>query len=530
MTKPEGLSVKLKTSSLFLVAMGAFCGSVWTNHALTHAETISLPGKIEYSSRKQEVPKQAAPEPTFTPEPVAQASEPQVSYEAPQTKPAAKPEPAKPQNFGLTGVSEGPLVITLSTGFQKVISLPRVPSRVAIGDPSIASVNVLKPTGRAGSGAGVLVTGLKTGSTSLLIWDRGAAKARALTVSVTGKAAETISSLGDLKVENDGQVQRLTGQASDVGIYQQARESLMRGDGSKSNAELIDTATIETSGTVQVDVKVVEFTRSELQNLGINLGRSVGSNQNFSYSITGPAGTTTSSFSTGDIVTNGSVANAFSLALAGLSDDITVALDILQSNGYARILAEPSLIAQSGQEASFLAGGEIPIPVPGNNGSIAIEFKKFGVGLTFKPTILSNNTIALNVAPEVSDLDFSRGTSIGGILVPALLTRRASTTVELGEGQSFVIGGLISRNIIANSGKVPWLADIPIIGALFKNKSYSREDKELVITVTPRFVKPRAKEAPNLPLPGQNVGAKPGNVWKQLFLPNPNEPVPGFIQ
>lgn len=475
--------VPARVTVMVMVAISTFFGPCWTDQTLTRAETVS---------------------PT--------------------------------SDFLINEATNDPLVITLSTGFQKIIDLPNVPSRVAIGDPSVASVNVLKPTSHPDSSAGVLITGLKIGSTSLIIWDQNGSKTQSFTVSVTGKFAESILNLDDLELNNHDQVQHLSGKAGDIGIYQQARESLMRRDHSTNHTELIDTATIQTSGTVQVDVKVVEFTRSELQNLGINLGRSIGSNQNFSYSITGPAGTTASSFSTGvdangtTITTNGSIANAFSLALGGLSQDITLALDILQSNGYARILAEPSLIAQSGQEASFLAGGEIPIPVPGNNGSIAIEFKKFGVGLSFKPTILSNNTIALSVTPEVSDLDFSRGTSIGGILVPALLTRRASTTVELGEGQSFVIGGLISRNIIANSGEVPWLADIPIIGALFKNKSYNREDKELVITVTPHFVKPRAKQAPALPLPGQNIGAKPSNVWRQLFLPQSNEPVPGFIQ
>jgi len=205
-------------------------------------------------------------------------------------------------------------------------------------------------------------------------------------------------------------------------------------------------------------------------------------------------------------------------------------LNILQADGYAKVLAEPSLIAQSGQDASFLAGGEIPIPVPSGNGTIGIEYKKFGVGLSFTPTILSNKTIALRVSPEVSDLDFSRGTSIQGVLVPAILTRRASTTVELGENQSFVIGGLISRNIIANANKVPWLADIPILGAFFKGNTYSREDKELLIIVTPRFVKPRAADAPALALPGQNVGMRPRSVWSQLFLPAVNEPVPGFTR
>jgi pilus assembly protein CpaC len=411
--------------------------------------------------------------------------------------------------------SATPFVLTLSTGFQKVISLPGIPARVSIGDPSIASVTVLKPTDRGGKNAGVLVTGLKTGSTSLLIWDRGASMARVITVAVTGKAAETISNLKDLNLETEGQVLKLSGSTPNVSTYQQARESLIKPGSDGKQAELIDQATIQTSGTVQVDVKVVEFTRSELQRLGINLTGQFNGGE-FTYQIANPGANA------------GSVANAFGLTLSNLAGDLTANLNILQADGYAKVLAEPSLIAQSGQDASFLAGGEIPIPVPSGNGTIGIEYKKFGVGLSFTPTILSNKTIALKVSPEVSDLDFSRGTSIQGVLVPAILTRRASTTVELGENQSFVIGGLISRNIIANANRVPWLSEIPILGAFFKGNTYSREDKELLIIVTPRFVKPRAADAPALALPGQNVGMRPRSVWSQLFLPAATEPVPGF--
>lgn len=428
-----------------------------------------------------------------------------------QAQSTAAAAPAAP-----AAVAPAPFVLTVSTGFQKIVSLPGIPARVSLGDPSIASVTVLKPTDRGGKSAGVLVTGLKPGSTSLLIWDRGASMARVITVSVTGKAAETISNLKDLNLETEGQVLKLSGSTPNVAAYQQARESLTRTGENGKTVELLDQVTLQTSGTVQVDVKVVEFTRSELQRLGINLAGEFNGGQ-FTYAISNPIGSGASG-----------VANAFGLTLGNRAGDLTASLNLLQSDGYAKVLAEPSLIAQSGQDASFLAGGEIPIPVPSGNGTIGIEYKKFGVGLSITPTILSNKTIALRVSPEVSDLDFSRGTSIQGILVPAILTRRANTTVELGENQSFVIGGLISRNIIANASQVPWLADIPILGAFFKGNTYSREDKELLIIVTPRFVKPRDANATKMALPGENVGMRPRSVWGQLFLPAANEPVPGF--
>lgn len=400
-----------------------------------------------------------------------------------------------------------PFVLALSTGFQRIVTLPAVPARVAIGDPTIASVSVLKPTGKGNAGAGVLVTGLKTGSTSLLIWDKGSSMARVITVSVTGKGAQTISDIKDLSLSTDNQVLKLSGSTPDVAAYEQARESLSKSSGKEGEgSDLIDTATLQVPGAVQVDVKVVEYSKTEMQKLGINLFRN----------------------SAGGFDGSNIIQNAFTITATSTRNDLNLVLNILQSDGYARILAEPSLVAQSGQEASFLAGGEVPIPVPAGNGSVGIQYKKFGIGLTFKPTILSNKTIALNVSPEVSDLDFTRGTSIQGIVVPAILTRRASTTVELGENQTFVIGGLVSRNIVANASKVPWLADIPILGAFFKNNSYNREDKELLIMVTPHFVKPRDSKAPKLPLPGENIGAHPRSVWGQLFLPSKSEPVPGF--
>lgn len=421
------------------------------------------------------------------------------------TAPAAWAPQAMAQST--TSAANKPFVLALSTGFQRIVTLPAVPARVAIGDPTIASVSVLKPTGKGNAGAGVLVTGLKTGSTSLLIWDKGSSMARVITVSVTGKGAQTISDIKDLSLSTDNQVLKLSGSTPDVAAYEQARESLSKSSGKEGEgSDLIDTATLQVPGAVQVDVKVVEYSKTEMQKLGINLFRN------------GAAG-----FDGSNIIQN-----AFTITATSTRNDLNLVLNILQSDGYARILAEPSLVAQSGQEASFLAGGEVPIPVPAGNGTVGIQYKKFGIGLTFKPTILSNQTIALNVSPEVSDLDFSRGTSIQGIVVPAILTRRASTTVELGENQTFVIGGLVSRNIVANASKVPWLADIPILGAFFKNNSYNREDKELLIMVTPHFVKPRDSKASKLPLPGENIGAHPRSVWGQLFLPSKNEPVPGF--
>ncbi len=170
------------------------------------------------------------------------------------------------------------------------------------------------------------------------------------------------------------------------------------------------------------------------------------------------------------------------------------ALSVLESQGLARTLAEPSLTAMSGQSASFLAGGEFPFPVVQNGGSgvnsITIEFKEFGIRLNLTPTVLARDRIALKVAPEVSQLDYTNGISLNGITVPGLDVRRTETTVELGDGESFVISGLVSSELVNNVSKVPWIGDVPVLGAFFRNTSISRQDRELIMVVTPHLVRP----------------------------------------
>ena len=176
------------------------------------------------------------------------------------------------------------------------------------------------------------------------------------------------------------------------------------------------------------------------------------------------------------------------LLAAGVETDII--LNALEQKGVARSLAEPNLVALSGDTASFLAGGEYPIPVPGALGTITIDYKRYGVGLAFTPTVLSGGLINMKIEPEVSQLDFSHTVTIGGLAVPPLIVRRASTTVELRDGQSFVIGGLlqsVNQNAIS---QLPWLGDMPVLGALFRSASYQKQETDLAIIVTPRLVRP----------------------------------------
>jgi len=165
----------------------------------------------------------------------------------------------------------------------------------------------------------------------------------------------------------------------------------------------------------------------------------------------------------------------------------------LRENGLLKILAEPNLVTISGQEADFLAGGEFPVPVPQRD-AVTIEYREFGVRLRFTPVVLSPNIIRLRVAPEVSEPDYATAVTLGGFVIPGLIQRRVETTVELGAGETFAIGGLLSERVRATSSKIPGLGDVPVLGALFRSVSYQSEETELVVLVTPELVAPLSPE------------------------------------
>jgi pilus assembly protein CpaC len=169
---------------------------------------------------------------------------------------------------------------------------------------------------------------------------------------------------------------------------------------------------------------------------------------------------------------------------------IDALINALEQRGLARTLAEPNLVALSGDTASFLAGGEYPVPVPGTLGQVSIEYKRYGVGLAFTPTVLNNGLINLKIEPEVSELDRSNPVQVAGISVPPLIVRRASTTIELRDGQSFVIGGLLQSKGTTTMQQLPWLGDVPVLGAMFRSASYLKNETDLAIIVTPRIVRP----------------------------------------
>jgi pilus assembly protein CpaC len=440
-----------------------------------------------------------------------------------------------------TGEAAGmPQALDIVVGSQQVIASGHTLRRIAIGDPTVADVLIIKGD-KAG---GMLLIGKSPGTTNLMVWERGTDTPLSYTVNVTTTASRALLGQGapDVKVLGDSAL--ISGSASSMEQHQRAvavaqieaaqRASLKAskdagssggksgggfggGSGSSGGGDdstIYDTSTVATRSVVQVDVRVVEFSRQVLKQLGLNILKSSGG---FTFGSYAPSSLTSATFgSQPSFQSTSPIASAFNLVFNSTTHGISGDLSLMEGNNLARVLAEPTLVALSGQSASFLAGGEIPIPVPQGLGTTSIQFKPYGVGLTLTPTVLSPQRIALKVAPEASQLDFTNALTINGVTVPALTTRRTDTTVELGDGESFLIGGLIDRETISNVNKVPLLGDLPIIGAFFKQLSYSQNDKELVIIVTPHLVSPIAKGAPLPTTPGEQSEQRDGPVWSSF--------------
>ncbi len=261
---------------------------------------------------------------------------------------------------------------------------------------------------------------------------------------------------------------------------------------------------------VMVAVRVAEINRSVGKEIGINFaysnpnGSSFGAtllnkltsmtnlNRNMT-SVTAPGILSNTVGNTGSIASSQALSTGINALFGGVTGGIFWAafFDLLKQQGLGRILAEPNLVATSGQEASFLAGGEFPIPVPSGLGTISIEYKKYGVGLVFTPTVLDNNKVSLRINPEVSELDFTSQTTVvvQGFVVPALRVRRTSTTVEMKDGQTLAMAGLLSDQHRTIVNKYPLVGDLPVLGTLFRSKNFQKSETELVILVTPHLVK-----------------------------------------
>ncbi|MCW3479237.1 type II and III secretion system protein family protein [Neisseriaceae bacterium JH1-16] len=408
--------------------------------------------------------------------------------------------------------------INIAAGMQRQIAVARGLQRVAIGDPTVADVLITKKSG-------LLLVAKAPGQTNLMVWEHGQSDPRIYSITVTDPVVGLLQDGSSMNTISRGGATVITGNAPDM-LAHRNLASVSNGATGKGGP-VIDKSIIASGGVVQVDVKVVEFSKSVLKNVGFNLFTTRASG--FAFGLFSPSSLQSTTFPPIAFSAVQPVASAFNIVAGSNSSGVFGNLGILESNGMARVLAEPSLVALSGQSASFLAGGEIPVPVPQSLGTVTIQYKPYGIGLTLTPTVLSRDRIALKVAPEASDLDFARAININGVAVPGIITRRADTTVELGEGESFVIGGLVSRETISNVDKVPLLGDLPIIGAFFKSLSYQQNDKELVIIVTPHLVSALGKGVPLPPLPGERSEQRDGPVWRSFLKGSlSSDATPGF--
>lgn len=376
--------------------------------------------------------------------------------------------------------------LELGVGKSKVVDLTTSIKRASLANPEVADTVVLSPKQ-------IYLTGKATGVTTLTLWKENGELFSVFDISVTPDLSQLREQLHKVLPDERG---ILVMASNDHITLSGSVSSLPRQSRALEIAEpyapkkVVNLLQVGGAQQVMLEVRVAELERDLIRRLGINLA-GVGAGNNFGVtalnnvtSLAGPGGLTDPM---SQFVTN--AVNALVRFQTG-SITWTSFIDALKEEDVVKVLAKPTLVAISGQEAQFLSGGEYPIPVPQAFGVVTITYKKFGVGLAFTPTVLASNRISMAVSPEVSDLDFTNALQLQGFLVPSITTRRATTVVELADGQSFAIAGLLRDNLRESIQKFPFLGDIPVLGALFRSSRFQKNQTELVIIVTPHFVKP----------------------------------------
>jgi pilus assembly protein CpaC len=343
---------------------------------------------------------------------------------------------------------------------------------LVVAQPSIAEI--VATTDRS-----FYLRGKALGTTNILVYDSGHRLMEVVDVRVGYDLAAVQADMAanfpneNITVREMGDGLVLTGSASNTQIATRAKGLAER----YAPKAVTSALAVNDPQSIVLEVRIVEASRDALKGFGIDA------------SVLSRSGNVT--FSSGSGLLSGDAAQGL-LDIAGhighASVDVT--LQALESKGVVHTLARPNLSAASGEEASFLAGGEFPIPVPAGNGTVGIEFRQFGVNLKFKPELLDNGFIRMKVAPEVSALDTSAGIRIEGVDVPGLDVRKASTTLDLRDGQSFAIAGLFQQDYQNSVRQLPGVGDVPVLGALFRSARWRRHETELVIIVTPRLTGP----------------------------------------
>ena len=384
---------------------------------------------------------------------------------------------------------------------------------ISVGDPEIADVNPL-------TDHSLSILGKKIGTTRVTIYDEQKRLVGIYDVEVAYDVSRLVGELrrrfphAKLRASAVNGRIMLGGEVPDAVTLDQAVTIAKQ-----FGPDIINAVSVMSPQQVMLEVRFIEISRTAGRELGFQWNRfgqqsttNIGSRQPASnLPITSPQNS--GQIPAGEVaagVLSGGSPFGFMLARMvanGVTTDVMI--NALEQKGVARSLAEPNLVALSGDTASFLAGGEYPIPVAGSLGQVTVDYKKYGVGLAFTPTVLSHGLINMKIEPEVSAIDTTHTVSVAyGVSVPALTVRRASTTIELRDGQSFVIGGLLQNTGQNQLEQLPWLGSVPVLGALFSSKSYQRNETDLAIIVTPRIVRPAR---PGDPIKAPTDDSRPPN-------------------
>jgi pilus assembly protein CpaC len=415
-----------------------------------------------------------------------------------------------------------PIVVELGSSHH--LRLGSVIQRVSVGSSDIADVAPFPPDQ-------ILVTGKQMGTTSVTVWFRNddvniyAIRVIPSVSAMTDALVRAMPDAANLRATAAGGTIVLSGDVASAADAEDA-ETIVRGVA--GDAQIVNRLKVVGDHQVQLEVSFAEVSRSALKEIGLNfwLKDKAG---NYTGGLLAP-GTSASGvvppLNTGGgpdqlnlaeglpIISTPLAGNfgAIFATPAGKNFPFTAALSVLSQRGYARTLSEPTLVALSGQSATFLAGGEFPIPLPGSLGQTAVDFKKFGVQLQFVPTVVGN-TIQLKLAATVSDIDFALGVRLASVTVPGLTSRHSETTVRLRDGESFAIAGLLSDRVRSSVSKFPMFGDLPVLGMLFRSTSYRREETELLVVVTAHLVAPQGDKPM---VPGEDMLADPSDL--ELFL------------
>jgi pilus assembly protein CpaC len=393
--------------------------------------------------------------------------------------------------------------IVLSIGRGELVNVPGVMADVFVANDQIADVQVksqkqLYVFGRSGGETTVYASNARGD----IIWSKtirvgsNISSIDQMLALAMPDAKIGVATMGNNTVLLTGTV----ASPEDAAEAQRLVEAFV--SGGETQANVISRLKMATPLQVNLRVRFAEVSRSIVRSLGSNLVTGDATN-GFQFGVTtgrsfipqynpgGPVGTGLTDAGDGASVINGTGGGSTVAGLGRLLGlDLAGALDIAERDGFVRTLSEPNLTALSGETANFLAGGEFPIPLSQGLGSTSIDYRQFGVSLSYTPTVLANGRISLRVRPEVSELSTQGAVNINGFQIPALTIRRAETTVELGSGQSFMIAGLMSNNSLNSIDKTPGVGDVPILGNLFRSTEFRRGESELVIVVTPYLVKP----------------------------------------